>query len=349
MTTLALLMLLGHAPGNQESYGVTRAAPIDPQDVYVYGSPAFDSFVNDSFRTTRGAPKFYAWLSGAYRKKAYRFPDKPKLSLTDYMGFKRREIASIRDPAKRASKERAFAASLHKMVKGVLPAFSLDKGFEFRNTVSKGQRQCFLQSVMLGAMLQAGGVPAGVAMVNRNFKGQETNNKHAVCFARLSNGHDLIVDASEPQPFARQQGLFVDTVRGYRYVQPVYDTDSSILAYRSYSGRITHSVDQIRPLNCAFIRSQFEYYRGERTNGGVMATQKSEGGVAAAKYHLERSVELCPENPLAMYMLGKVLSWEHRNGEARRTLEQAMWLYAQAGWVPPDERQALVQSERSGA
>ncbi len=301
--------------------------------------------VNNSFKSQQGAAKFYAWLERVYQIKAKRFTDRPHLDLNNYLAFKKQDLQKTTDVTARVSKERAFAASLHKAIKTVLPKFSLDQGFEFRNALGKGERQCFLQSVLIAALLQDGGVPAGVAMVNRNAQGQETNNKHAVCIARLSNGHDLMVDASDDQPFARHQGLFMQAEHGFRFLRPVFDTDSSIVAYRAYESNTTLAVNQIQPLNRYFIQSQFEYYRGERTKGGVMASIKTPGGMAAADFHLTKSLSLCPDNPLAAYMLGKVQSWEHQ-AEARQTLENAMRLYVQDGWVPPDEREALSQADR---
>jgi hypothetical protein len=349
MTNLALMLVLGNGMAGPAASGQLTAAPISPTDRYAYGSSAFSAFVNDSFRIPQGAAKFYNWLASAYGAKAVHFADKPHLTLQQYLAFKKQDIAATTDIGRRVNKERAFAAGLHRTIKAVLPTFSLDQGFEFRNAVNKGERQCFLQSVLISSLLQAGGVPAGVATVNRNVEGQETNNKHAICIARLANGHDLIVDASEDKPFVRQKGLFLNTVIGYKFVSPVYETDSTIVAYHGFDNAKTFSVAEILPLNRNFIRSQFEYYRGERTKGGVMASIKTQQGIAAAEYHLAKSVELCPENPLAVYMLGKVQTWQHESAQAHATLEDAMRLYAQDGWIPPDERQALVTVDRSGA
>ena len=345
---IALLLVFGSMSAGQ-IYGQPSAAPIGPHDEFAYGSPMFSAFVNDSFRSPQGAAKFYNWMANAYRTKANHFSDKPHLTLAKYLAYKRQDLAATTDPAQRVAKERAFAAGLHRTVKSVLPKFSLDQGFEFRNAVLKGDRQCFLQSVLIAGLLQEGGVPAGVAMVNRNIQGQETNNKHAICIARLSNGRDLIVDASDPTPFVKQQGLFLATNRGYRFLRPIYETDSSILAYRSYETPTTFAVREVLPLDTNFIRSQFEYYRGERTKGGVMASIKTEGGIASAEYHLAKSVALCPENPLAQYMLGKVEMWQRETEKSHQTLEEAMRLYAQDGWIPRDESQALMTVDRSGA
>ena len=60
-----------------------------------------------------------------------------------------------------------------------------------------GQRQCFLQSVLIAGLLQRMGISAGVAMVYRNPRGEESNNGHAVTLVKLPDGDDLVADAAE--------------------------------------------------------------------------------------------------------------------------------------------------------
>jgi hypothetical protein len=232
------------------------------------------------------------------------------------------------------------------LVKKALPHFSLNTGFEFKDAVLKGQRQCFLQSVLLASFLQEAGIPAGVAMVNENESGEQTNNKHAVCIARLANDHDLVIDASAPEPFVRQKGLFLECTNGYRFLRPDYEPDSSIASFQAYRFPTAYAVDQIQPLDLEFIRSQFEYYRGERTVGGVMAKAKRPGGMELARRFLSRSVYLCPGNPLSAYMLGRVLQWQGHGREAGKALRKAMSDYLEAGWVPPDEQEAYAMTSR---
>jgi len=54
-----------------------------------------------------------------------------------------------------------------------------------------------------------------------------------------------------------------------------------------------------------FIQSQFWYYRGERAPGGLLA-EKSDDGWPRRRTRCAPSVRLCPKNPLAVYMLGRV-------------------------------------------
>jgi hypothetical protein len=231
---------------------------------------------------------------------------------------------------------------VHRVVKGTIPRFSLDRGFEFCNVVRYGERQCFLQAVLIAGLLQRMGVPAGIAMVYRNIQGQETNNGHAVTLVRLADGRDLIVDASDPEPFARQQGLFV-RVNDYQYADPIYEGASGkIVAYRSVPGRARLAPRQVRTLDLPFIRSQFAYYRGERRTGGLLARAKTRSGLAAAEKDLRTSVAFCPRNPLAVYMLGRARLAQGRTQDARPILQRAHDLYARFGWVPPGPRQYLA-------
>jgi hypothetical protein len=240
----------------------------------------------------------------------------------------------------------ALGAWLHRMVKSTIPRFSLDRGFEFCSVVRYGERQCFLQAVLIAGLLQRSGVRAGVAMVYRNLHGQETNNGHAVTLVRLSDGRDLIVDASDPEPFARQQGLYV-RAGGYRYVDPVYEGRTGrIASYRTVPEKGKLSPAQVRTLDLAFIRSQFWYYRGERREGGLLSRAKTPAGLAAAAADLRKSVSLCPRNPLAVYMLGRVYHAQGKAEEAHRLFERAHRLYAAAGWVPAGPRQYLALTNR---
>ena len=83
-----------------------------------------------------------------------------------------------------------------------------------------------------------------------------------------------------------------------------------------------------------FIRSQFYYYRGERVEGGVLAMSKTPQGLEKAARNLRISVELCPRNPLSVYMLGRACLAQGSADEARACLERANALYEKFGWVP---------------
>ena len=345
MTSALLLILLG-SPGSRGVAPHDFAAPLDANEIYPYRTPEFNEFVNESFGSPKGSARFYKWMAQAVRKSKFSFPDEKNLALEPYLSYKYKQLAKFDDSAERAKVERSFAASLHKMVKLILPHFSLDHGYEFTNAYEHGQRQCFLQSVLITGLLQKGGVRAGVAMVNCNVQGQETNNKHAVCIARLADGTDLIVDASEDEPFAKQHGLFTFSTEGFRFVKPVYGQGQSITSYQSYDGHSAIDIKAIRPLTRSFLRSQFDYYRGERTLGGVMAKQKTSRGLQEAAKFLTRSIQENPQNPLSQYMLGRVLLYQGRREAAARSLDRAMALYQKEGWVPPDERTSQLQAHQ---
>lgn len=189
-------------------------------------------------------------------------------------------------------------------------------------------------------------VDAGVVMVYRNPGGYEINNSHATVLVKLSGGQDLLVDASYPEPFIRQRGLFV---RGpeYRYVDVIYERGSArISSYRSVEGRTRIETAQLRPLDLGFLRSQFYYYRGERAEGGVLARKKTPGGLEASRRHLETSLRLCPGNPLPAYMLSRVYREQGETVKAREMLARAQRLYSQCGWVPASLRPATRASDR---
>jgi len=80
----------------------------------------------------------------------------------------RAHIRGLEGPGQRAAVGGLIGAELHKSVKKGIPKFSLDRGFEFTNTVKLGERQCFLQSIIIAAILQALDLDAGVVMVSVN-------------------------------------------------------------------------------------------------------------------------------------------------------------------------------------
>ncbi len=316
--------------------GATRAADTATPS-YPYGDGAFRSFVAESFRVA-GSKK----------------PDVSAQSFFKYMGSAipasmdaaKPKLAVLKNAKVRANAERVLCTNLHKAIKKQIPKFSLDRGFEFSNTVKLGERQCFLQSVVIASLLQRAGIPAGVAMVSRNEKGAHCNNGHAVTVARLSDGNDILVDASDPVPFMAHQGLMVSlpgSGGGYGYVAPVYDSAYRITAYHSLRGNKTLKPSEIVPLDTAFLRSQFTYYRGERTPGGLFTPPlATPTGLAKSEKWLKQSVAECPKNPLAVYMLGKLQERQGKLIPARKSYSDAYLLYTRYGWVPDEEARALA-------
>jgi len=303
---------------------------------YPYRGGRFAQLVTESYREGKAGDQrlFFEWLDKGYRESQLCLSGEAGAGVNGLIGCEKQELASISDASKKADAEIALGARLHKLVKAIIPKFSLERGFEFYNTEKHGERQCFLQSVLIAALLQDMGVNAGVAMVCKNSRGEETNNGHAVVLMKLSDGRDIIVDASEPQPFAHQQGLLV-ALNDYQYVEPVYEAGSyRIQEYTSASGGKTLATADVAPLDYDFIRSQFYYYRGERAPAGVLSKSRTKSGLKQSEKYLRTSVTICPRNPLALYMLGKTYLAEGNAKQARDTFQRARKLYSQFGWVP---------------
>jgi tetratricopeptide (TPR) repeat protein len=287
-------------------------------------------------------------MERAYAQSGHRLWGRRGLSLERALDAAGHDIASAKRRSARTAVQVALASRLHQMVKAGIPRFSLDRGFEFANVVRYGERQCFLQSVIIAGLLQSAGVDAGVAMVYKNTQGEETNNGHAVVLVKLPNGQDAIVDASHEEPFVRQMGLFVTAPR-YRYADPVYEEGSDrIRCYRPASGGGELNTAEVRTLDIRFIQSQFWYYRGERAPGGLISAHRTRQGLEAARNALCRSVELCPENPLSVYMLGRVYLSQGSPKQARKLLERAYELYRRFGWVPQGPKEYLKLANQAG-
>lgn len=317
---------------------------------YAYRDEAFTGFVTDSYQVQgSGEPEdFYNWLEAHYLESPTRRDGDANATLVEVLDQQREALQEISDSAARATAEMEFGGWMHKMVKAVIPRFSLDRGFEFFNTVRYGERQCFLQSVLIAGMLQRAGMDAGVAMVSRNIEGVETNNGHAVVVLKRSDGTDVLVDASDPTPHVRQQGLYLKIGSDYRYLTPAYTGASGIIAgYTIVGAGDKIAAPKVRTLDIAFLRSQFSYYRGERAPGGIVATKLTPAGLEASTRYLKESIELCPENPLSLYQLGRVYMKQGRQAEARKQIGLACAAYNRAGWLPSgprNMRQTLMSS-----
>jgi hypothetical protein len=343
----------------------TSRAAAQAEPTYPYRGATFTSFVTESYQSkgaTSSPNGYYTWMdralnSAPVRQKlaaiSQKDPAWKQTTWADVADAERRALQAIPNTANRTARERAFCAALHTAVKAAIPRFSLDRGFEFVNTVRYGERQCFLQSVLVAGVLHSAGMKAGVAMVYRNDKGDYSNNGHAVPVAHLSDGTDIIVDCSDPTPFIRQQGLFLRDAKtnGYRYVEPVYSGKTpTIVAYKAQANGAKLSTSAVRGLDIPFLRSQFSYYRGERTPGSLLGPGKpTSAGLAAAAARLKEGIRQCPQNPLAQYMLGRVYMKTGQLAEAQRQLDVACKIYAGSGWVPPGEQEALKVVRRQRA
>lgn len=328
------------------------AAPSVPADArYAYGTSSFGTFVADSYRLTGGDPADFArWLTGAYAAHDDKLAGHESASFEEALDARARELAATREPAARARLELQTASWLHRVVKQTIPRFSLERGYEFTAAATaNGERQCLLQSVLIAGLLQKLGIPAGVDMVWANPQGQRSNMGHAVTTVRLSNGRDVLVDASDPTPFIAHQGLFLRVPSGYRFVQPQYAEGSTITGYRDLAGK-RYSVAQSRPLDASYLRSQFYYYRGERTPGGFFDPRKTPAGLANSVKFFQTALKMNPQNPLATYALGRVLTSQGQASEARTYLARGMKLYQAQGYVPdgPKEAYAAAMKKAGG-
>lgn len=306
----------------------TASAPL------AYDSREFAALVAESYQHAgaAGLAPFTEWFERAYAAA------EGGRSLRGALQQTRARIAAARTAEERVERELEAARWLHGVVKATLPRFNVDRGHEFANAVRYGERQCFLQSVLLASLLQAVGVAGGVFMVWRNPQGQESNNGHATAVAALASGAHVLVDASYREPFVSHGGVFAQTPEGYRFLEPVYATGGRIVAYRA--GWRRWDPQAVGGLDTAFLRSQFHYYRGERAPGGPLDRRPTAEGLAQAARYLQRAEQVAPGNVLAVYVLGNVYRRQGRLAEARQQYVRAHGLYRAYGYLPAGPAQA---------
>ena len=303
---------------------IVKATPA----LFPYANKAFDKMVVESFKTIGAGSKkdFYAFMEQGLERTA-------GLSWRDWID---KQTARLEGSSDRAATEQEIADELHGLIKTIIPKFSLDRGFEFNYTVTKGERQCYLQSIIVGGLLQRVGMNCGIAMVWKNDKGQTSNNGHAVPVLKLSNGKDVIVDCSDPQPFMQHQGLFV-RVPGRKadgFVQPLYE-GHLIAGYHDMRTGQTLSPADTDTLGLRFIGSQFDYYRGERSQGSLVLGPTTREGLKKSLSYLKRSVHRDPYNPLAQYVLASTYWRLGDKAQGKKQFARAQDLYEHYGWVPP--------------
>lgn len=310
---------------------------------YAYGSKTFRGFVDDSFKEVRGdSATFYRSFEGSFQKVA----GKPPTAFVDSAG----QAISKEKGTSKVQAEIDLGRDLHRIIKKSIPKFSLDRGFEFYQTAHLGERQCFLQAVLIASLMQRAKVDAGVVMVYRNERGEPSNNGHAVTLVRLSDRRLLVVDASEPHAFATHHGLFVKWAKGgYKFLKPEYAKGSTptFTNVRFEDSPKTSTISDIRLLDIPFLKSQFDYYRGERTPNGFLAKKATPAGLAASKRYLLRATHYSAQNPLAVYILGRV---EERLGEkslAAKSYKDAIALYAKFGWTPGGVKESLARMTKA--
>ncbi len=293
---------------------------------FEYGGEQFDGFVRESFRYTKSpkpASSLYTFLeTGAKSHSGYEW--------TPWINSKRGELSvSTSKPATRE----AIAAELHALVKKAVPMFSLERGFEFAYMASSGERQCFSQSVLIASILHRIGIEAGVVMVYRNPKGETSNLGHACTLVKFDNDRAAIIDASHHTPFAPHQGLFLRVAGKYQFLKPQFGGSSFGAVWPASSGD-AQTISRLAPLPVDYILSMFDYYRGERMPNGILALKPTRTGLSQSAALLERSVRLCPQNPLAVIQLANCYAKQGRIGQAKLRLNHAERLYSLGGWSP---------------
>ena len=328
ITAVIITAILAHASGTAQPYP--------------FGSSQFAQFVSDSERVApaASAPEFQAWWRERFKQNPH--PDLPGATLDAALEVRGKTIRNETDPRKRAILESQTGAQLHALVKKMIPKFSLERGFEFTNTVTKLERQCLLQSVLIAAMLQRAGIDAGAVMVWKNQLGGVSNLGHVVVVLKRSDGSDMLIDASDPEPFMRHAGLFGFVNGKLQFVTPTYAPNATITGYTTIKDSRTVKPLGFQTLSSAYLRSQFFYYRGERAIGGFMGDPSTPAGLEASAKFLRESIRLEPNNPLAQYVLGHVYRRLGRTDLARAQYEKAYALYLKQGFVPQGPQDAMT-------
>ncbi|WP_309570850.1 hypothetical protein [Deinococcus sp.] len=312
------------------STSLAAAAPA-PADLHV-GGAAFAGLAADSYRRVNLDGSFSSWLDAAYVRTGK--PLGGGKTLTAALDARRAQIQAA-SGAERDTLALDTAVWAHTFVKASIPRFSLERGFEFASIPKYGERQCLLQSTIIAGLLQRAGLNAGLVMVWKSLSGQESNLGHVTSVLRLGTG-DVQIDASEPAPTAKHQGLLAWVDGGWRFVTPTFDGDV-ITAYARADGKGSVPAAQLGFLSLAYLKSQYDYYRAERTVAGVLGTGSGHStpeGLKASEALLRLSLREEPGNPLAASVLGTVLRKEGRDDEARAQYRSAAALYIAAGHMP---------------
>lgn len=317
--------------------------PLLPKERYPYGEKVFTSFIEDSYQQSAGSdklPDFYQFYSDRVHEVAERtrIPELSSQSLDSYLKSEGHRLATIKTLPERLEAEIDLSDAVFRIVKKSITRFSLDRGFEFASVVKTGERQCLLQSVLVAGMLQKAGLPAGVVMVWRGDTGEVSNLGHCVAIMRHVDGTDRIIDVSTHNiPDLMHKGLFIGNPEstGYLFAEPVYDASTHrIREYLPIKGGKTIPARKIRPLSVAFLRSQFDFYRGERAPGKLIWKEPTSEALAKSAVYLLHSLKMCPQNPLATYYLGRVTAKMGQLATAQQYFVAAQRLYHRQGWVP---------------
>ncbi len=301
---------------------------------YWFDSSEFSQFVTDSNRAAPkiGAINFITWWRERFSRAKH--PDLPGATLDAALEARKQELLASLNQKSRVKLEMKTVTTLHALVKRLIPKFSFEYGFEFTNIVSRLERQCLSQSVLIAAMLQEAGIDAGTVMVWKSQSGEESNLGHVAVLMRRTDGHDVIVDASDRTPLMRHLGIYGLVDGKLSFVKPVFLNDATINSYKVLKTSRTVQPKAFQTLSVPFLRSQFYYYRGERAKNGFMGTPSTHAGLEVSAKFLKQSIALEPENPLAQYVLGHVYRRLGNLEAAKVQYTKGYTLYQEQGYVP---------------
>lgn len=310
-----------------------------------YNGPNFRALAQDSYRiSAMQQPAFSAWMEQSYRKAG--LPLAGGKTLQAGLLARKNAIAKAKGVA-RDKLAQDSAQWAHTFIKKIIPKFSLERGYEFTAAIKTGERQCLLQSVLIASLLQRMGLDAGAVMVWQNQNAQESNLGHVVATLRLPSGTGILLDdASDPHPFMTHQGLLVRDGDSYRFVHPVY-SGNQITAFDRADGQGQVSLSQMHPLDLGYLKSQFNYYRGERADGGFMGAggtgngKTTPAGLAQSAQYLQAAIKDNPQNALATYVLGLVERKEGQTDLAKQHIQAGVKLYQAQGHLPAGPADAL--------
>ncbi len=302
---------------------------------YAYGTNSFKQFVKESYKVCNAGDcaQFFSSFEDSFRAVSGK-------TLHAWLESARLAVKGAADDEPVLN----VCADLHRVIKKTIPKFSLDRGYEFANTQKLGERQCLLQSVLIAGILQSAGLKAGMVMVWANPTDGRSNLGHVVCVVHLPSKNSVLVDASDPTPFIQHKGLWLqDKATGnYLFVRPAYTDAGIIRSYQAMDGGSDLTPENGAALSIPFIKSQFDFYRGERTPGGLLAANPTPEGLKQSEFFLARAVQECPNNSLALYSLGKV-HLKQNNPAGKDEIRRAYAQYQRAGWVPKGVADAYSQ------
>ena len=328
--------------------GMSQASaptPASSDAAYAYNSPAFKALTQDSYAVRDlTSPDFSSWLESKYTDA-----DLPlaggKTLLAGLAARKAAIAAASGEPRDQLAQDTAQWA--HSFIKKILPNFSLERGYEFAYAVKAGQRQCLLQTLLIAALLQQAGLDAGGVMVWQNDRGQESNLGHVVALLRLPSGKAaLLDDASDPKPFITHQGLLIRDGKTYRFAHPVY-SGPRITGFTRADTQAPIALSSVQPLDLAYLKSQINYYRGERAPGGFMGAggnysgKSDAAGLAQSATFLQSAVKDDSQNALATYVLGLVERKLGLVAQAKAHILASGKLYRAQGHLPAGPADAV--------